>query len=159
MSNNAFSLVYTSLTLHVPATRAALGLPPRLPSGAAAPPAPPPPSDSEVLGKAQLRATDSLTALASSLADGGKLDEAVAMQRRALHLCEEVLGPDDEQSRAVLWQLGVLQERAGLADGAIESFGAWQRAGGDEAEAAARIGPLVAARAATPKAADSSRSD
>ena len=98
----------------------------------------PPPSHTHghVVG-AQVRATDSLISLSESLRASGKLEEAAAMQTRALSLCEDVLGVAHEQSLRARLRLAELHEEAGKLDEALLTLERWQEhAAADAAEAA-----------------------
>lgn len=152
LTNNAFSLAYTA-SLRAPALRAVVGLPPLDDGGGPYVPPPPgstpPPAEAPyvasggpTLGEAQVLATNSLTSLASSLSAAGKHRDAVAMQERALALCEDVLGEVHASSRDVRWRLAELHEAAGDLPAAIDAVAAWERAGGEAAEAARRTEEL-----------------
>lgn len=146
ITNNAFSLLYTSTTLFPP-TRAALGLHP-MPGPydpAAAPAMPPPPSSSEphdaaAVNKAQLATAQTLADVASKMAASGNLAQAVGMQRRALVLLEEVTDPNQRQLRLdAAWQLAELEAQNGKPADAITTIKKWHAAGGDGHAAAIRI--------------------
>jgi YidC/Oxa1 family membrane protein insertase len=150
-ANNGFSIAYTS-ALVVPPLREALGLPPQPARttaenieqqrnvGTLGSSAPPP--DAASVGRAQMSAADTLAGLAAAMAESGKLDDAVAMQRRAVALREETLAASGdassdqlEGSREALWRLAELQQQVGLTSEAEESIGRWEAAGGDAATA------------------------
>ena len=127
-TNNAFSLAYLGAVRLGP-VKDVLGLhaPPRvdLPhrrhdpdvgSGAVARSWQPPPPPSEEaarasLRRAQLHTAASLEAMASTLAEGGKPDEAAALQRRCVALCEEVVGAREPRTLEALRKLAVILER------------------------------------------------
>ena len=148
LTNNTFSLGYTSALLFTP-TRAALGLPPRDLAASLRPAAELAPTASsmaaaggEELGRAQLAAATSLASLADSMAEDGQLEGAVAMQQRALKLSEGSHVDAHEHALGARWRLAELQEKAGLAEEARATLERWREAGGDAAIAEERIARL-----------------
>lgn len=148
LANNTFSFGYTSALLFGP-TRAALGLPPRdlapspgSPAELASTASLAMAASGEEVGRAQLAAATSLASLADSMAEGGELEGAVAMQQRALNLSEESHGDAHEHTLRARWRLAELQERAGLAEEARANLERWREAGGDAAIAEERIARL-----------------
>ena len=95
------------------------------------------------MSSAQLKAAASLGRVADSLAGGGKLGEAAAMQARVVQLTVEGVGDADERSRAALWRLAELQRQAEEPAAALASLERWQRAAQEAGESAAAAEPLV----------------
>lgn len=155
IANNCFSLGYTTSIL-LPPTRAILGLPPRpgpyVPDAAAALPGSAvssAPHDKATVQRAQLSTAETLEELARKFAEGGKLAEAVSMQRRALLLLDELQQPAAQgeprssHDRDAMWKLAELEAKSGLYEDATASVKRWREAGGDPETAAARIQELT----------------
>ena len=170
VTNNAFSLVYTSL-MRTGAVRGALGLPPMplprdpnatdadggvgaaMEAGTGLPPIQPV-NDPSAVNKAQIKAAESLSTLAGSLVDGGKLDEAITMQLRSVAIREVARDAKDapvdaeaeEQLRDALWRLVEMQQEAERLEDAIGSLERWRDAGGDAERFDKRMIVLTAVR-------------
>lgn len=163
ITNNAFSLAYTSL-LQLSPTRSLLGLGP-LPgpadfrqggttsapgtypldlSGMAKPPVVDnSPLEPNEVTRAKGMAANTLAGLAQSMADRSELPEAISMQSRAVALHEEVARANEGEHHAhalreALWKLIDLQDKAGRQQDASESLEKWLRAGGDAVAAKTR---------------------
>lgn len=151
ITNNVYSLCYSGL-LTFPSTREALGLPPRAgefvgardAGGAGASGTASLQPAAAEFGRAQELAAATLAELADRMAERGKLEEAVSMQRRAVAMSVDAHGKngadDDGQCnrpvREALWRLAELQEQAGRSAEAEASVARWKRAGGDATVAA-----------------------
>lgn len=150
ITNNCISLLYT-LTVQSSVVRAAVGLPPmpgpRDPNAAAdapgAPPPLPPVSDEVTVNRAQMAAANSLSDMAASMYAAGKLDDAVAMQARAVAVRDvaraklgggatEYAGAavDAQALRDALWKLREWQEQLGQPEDAADTLERWHQAGG-----------------------------